>query len=123
MSKPHFTKAEAIPLLQAAYKEGRLSAQRKDIEPGDIPCQYRDDSGCPCAIGLLIDTETAAVWDEGASMNVDEIFADGLATSDDNDFFLVVQDAHDQWLTHGADDIRPGRSKPNEQLFREAIGL
>lgn len=123
MSKPHFTKAEAIPLLQAAYKEGRLSAQRKDITPGSISCKYRDSKGCPCAIGVLIDNETAFKWDEGSSMSMEEIFQDRLATSDDDIWFENVQAAHDQWLTHGADDIRPGRRTPNEQLFREYIGL
>ncbi|MCR9222852.1 MAG: hypothetical protein NXH70_02185 [Hyphomonas sp.] len=126
MSKPHFKKSEALPKIVAAYENGELQAQKA---PTGRPCCYRGDGGTPCAIGLLIDDDTAKKWDERDdlgipnSASVNALFRKGAASADDIDWFVAVQDTHDNWLQTGGNVQCIGSDKTYEQRFRELIGL
>jgi hypothetical protein len=107
----HWTKAEALPILQEAFRNNSLAAQQ-----GAHTCQYRGPYG-PCIIGVLIDDETAAKWDVwtefGDSFSIAPVFNDkrhhasakmieeveAAFGGPDAQWFVALQEAHDGWAT------------------------
>jgi hypothetical protein len=69
-----------------------LSAQ------GNTPtCAYRDESGCPCAVGAALDDETAKLLDLQDDTDVLSLISKGLLKADDEDGLIELQDLHDRW--------------------------
>lgn len=116
-----WTKAEALPIMRQAWNEKRLAAQN-----GALRCAYRSALG-PCIIGVLIDDDTAAAWDnhragsvalrEHAPRERDDLVsvrADMKAmfyASGDGEFFQQAQRLHD------AACVTPG-ARQSSQLER-----
>lgn len=109
-----WTKAEALPILQKAYRDKILSAQN-----GGQECLYRSDAG-PCIIGVLLDDQTAEKWDQmgsagsvsvGAVKRGDESISTARAAVldafhyDDLAWFAAIQTAHDLAIQHPGTDV------------------
>lgn len=103
-----WTKAEALPILQQAYRDNVLAAQN-----GGTVCAYRGPNG-PCIIGVLLDDETAERWDtindQGSSVSIAAVFhgyepkveakAEVLDVfPSDVKWFADLQAAHDAWIS------------------------
>jgi hypothetical protein len=130
MSKPHLNKESALPIIRKAYLEKKLQAQNVENGMPNVSCQYRDGEGNACAIGQLIDDETAARWDkpdggEFSSLNITMVIERNLATVEagDKDWFAEVQDAHDEWVQSAPGATPCGSDKTYEEKFRSLIGL
>jgi hypothetical protein len=110
-----WTKAEALPILQQAYRDNVLAAQN-----GATECSYRGAFG-PCVIGVLIDDQTASRWDtaslSGESLPLNIVYAQPeteLAASvkaemremfaDNLDWFSELQNSHDGWASNNEYD-------------------
>lgn len=100
------TKQEAFnKAYLGIIKQGKPSAvPNSDVDPAtEVTCLYAGPDGCGCAIGQLVDRETAEAWDnstKGSSIgtillnpippNLDWMVSmGGMLTS--------IQRAHDQW--------------------------
>lgn len=94
------SKATALPIMQAAYKEGKLQVCHPDLNNG--VCQYRSPYG-PCAVGILLDDHTAIAMDLSensslSSMERDEL--EKLFEADDIEWFVNAQRLHDNLVSH-----------------------
>lgn len=108
-----WTKAEALPVLREAFEQGKLAAQN-----GATFCAYRGPQG-PCAIGLLIDDETAARWDDSSVTRGPAAIFKGscqremrsMFAEEDHSWFSEVQNAHDLACSPFADTRAEGLAK------------
>lgn len=88
----HLIAKEVALAALKAHAEGRLSAQ------GPTPaCRYRDKSGLPCAIGVVLTDECARSI---GNVNVLGLVQDGVISADDVGALLLLQNAHDDWSNY-----------------------
>lgn len=94
MEKVKLTKAEALPKMRAAFEAGILCKQRF---PHSSP-KYRGREGAPCVVGAALDDETARRLDAGVGTycSIGHLIRLGAVETDDNEFFKLAQDRHDQ---------------------------
>lgn len=85
-----------------AYKERRLSAQGKTPQ-----CSYRDNSNCPCVIGVSIPDQVAESWDSfDEDTSISHIYEEGEFITDNIDVLSELQSLHDQWARNSGDKFR-----------------
>lgn len=121
----HWTKEEALPVLHKAYKDGILSAQNGGR------CLYRSD-GHPCALGVLIDDETANLWDHGDKNGVFVGQIDqhpnhpgvvAVFGGPDFQWFATLQKLHDNWADLASNDKFDERLAEYEKQFKLMLDL
>lgn len=97
----HLKKADALPIMQKAFREGRLQAQQVQQPPikGQArSCYYRHpNSGCPCIVGAVLDDGTAQRFDAYGESSVWALWTDNRLKVDDFLFFSIAQQLHDEW--------------------------
>ncbi len=113
------TKAEAIPIIKAAYDAKTLPAQN-----GMGGTYYAEAHGkvIRCAIGALFSPEDAKALEGGGPSASYQMVSDLMKTEtlvvDDTDWFVSVQKTHDNWADN-ADDPRDYATE--EKRFLELL--
>ena len=113
------TRAQAIPIIKAAYDAGTLPAQN-----GITGVYYReiDDKIVRCAIGALFTPEEARKLEgngpnAGAYPMARTLINEGTLVVDDPEWFIIVQGAHDDW----ADEALINPATPLQQKFLDLL--
>lgn len=90
-------KTEAYAPIREAFDNNRLSAQNP--VPTVNGCFYRHpNSGCPCAIGVLIPDDNEIKMNHELNNDPFEILTQkGLIEVDDWQWFCELQHLHDNW--------------------------
>lgn len=101
---------EHLPLMQKAFIEGRLQAQRITNRSD---CMYRSKHG-PCVIGSVLPDDVAELADTcslfGASAEVGLLVDLGVLETKDRVRLARIQTAHDDWA-----------GCPDDELLGEAL--
>lgn len=114
------TRAQAIPIIKAAYDAGTLPAQNGMT--GTYFRETTDGKVVRCAIGALFTPEEACKLEGngpevGAYPMARTLINEGTLVVDDPEWFIIVQGAHDDW----ADEALTNPATPLQQKFLDLL--
>lgn len=111
------TRAEAAKIIRAAYDAKTLPAQN-----GLTGTYYEATTGSRCAIGQLFPVEDARELQTANGddyMMAGELIANGLLVVDDHQWFVEVQQLHDEWASSAK--YRLEDTPDRETMFLELL--